>query len=106
MPGISKLGIIMTAFKILGFGGYDAYLISNLMGIHDLIKSIIFYLFYGLYYGIFQTKDLLNIVLSIIFSFIFTYISLIVGSKYIENKLFINLIVIYRILMSVLIFFF
>jgi undecaprenyl-diphosphatase len=103
LPGISRLGIVITAFKILGFEGSDAYLISNLMIIPVLIIAIIYKLpelsvvFLG-------TQDLLKTVLSVIFSFIFTYISLIVGSKYINNNLFINLIIIYRLFLSVLSF--
>lgn len=75
---------------------------SNLMGILVLIIAIIYKL-PGISVVFPGNQYLLKMILSVIFSFIFTYISLIVGSKYINNNLFINFIIIYRLFISFII---
>jgi len=100
IPGVSRAGITMTAARFLKFNRVDSSKISFLLSIPALAGAS----FLGL-------KDALNepieinylIIIAIILSFLFSYITVKFFLSYI-NKFSLNIFVIYRILISIVLF--
>ena len=100
IPGVSRAGITMTAARFLKFNRVDSGKISFLLSIPALAGAS----FLGL-------KDLYNqsieinliVILSVILSFLFSYITVKFFLSYL-NKFSLNIFVIYRIIISIILF--
>ena len=100
IPGVSRAGITMTAARFLKFNRVDSGKISFLLSIPALAGAS----FLGL-------KDLSNqsieinliIILAVILSFLFSYITVKFFLSYL-NKFSLNIFVIYRIIISIILF--
>ena len=100
IPGVSRAGITMTAARFLKFNRVDSSKISFLLSIPALTGAS----FLGL-------KDVLNepielnyvVAIAIILSFIFSYTTIKFFLNYI-NKFSLNIFVIYRIIISLILF--
>ena len=101
IPGVSRAGITMTAARFLKFNRVDSSKISFLLSIPALAGA-----------SLLSIKDIFNqsieinylIIIAIIFSFLFSYITVKFFLIYI-NKFSLNVFVIYRILISFLLFY-
>jgi len=101
IPGVSRAGITITAARILKFNRVDSGKISFLLSIPALCGAS----FLGL-------KDVLNqsvefnylVIIAIILSFIFSFITVKFFLNYID-KFSMNIFVIYRVLISILLFY-
>ena len=100
IPGVSRAGITMTAARFLKFNRVDSGKISFLLSIPALAGAS----FLGL-------KDLSNqsieinliVIFAVILSFLFSYITVKFFLSYL-NKFSLNIFVIYRIIISILLF--
>ena len=100
IPGVSRAGITMTAARFLKFNRVDSGKISFLLSIPALAGAS----FLGL-------KDLSNqsieinliVILAVILSFLFSYITVKFFLNYL-NKFSLNIFVIYRIIISIILF--
>ena len=100
IPGVSRAGITMTAARFLKFNRVDSGKISFLLSIPALAGAS----FLGL-------KDLYNqsieinliVILAVILSFLFSYITVKFFLSYL-NKFSLNIFVIYRIIISIILF--
>tara|TARA_B100001059_G_scaffold14842_1_gene12065 strand:- start:58 stop:825 length:768 start_codon:yes stop_codon:yes gene_type:complete len=100
IPGVSRAGITMTAARFLKFNRVDSGKISFLLSIPALAGAS----FLGL-------KDLSNqsieinliVILAVILSFLFSYITVKFFLSYL-NKFSLNIFVIYRIIISIILF--
>ncbi len=100
IPGVSRAGITMTAARFLKFNRVDTGKISFLLSIPALAGAS----FLGL-------KDLSNqsieinliVILAVILSFLFSYITVKFFLSYL-NKFSLNIFVIYRIIISIILF--
>jgi len=100
IPGVSRAGITMTAARFLKFNRVDSGKISFLLSIPALAGAS----FMGL-------KDLSNqsieinliVILAVILSFLFSYITVKFFLSYL-NKFSLNIFVIYRIIISIILF--
>tara|TARA_B100000427_G_C15507954_1_gene594842 strand:+ start:856 stop:1623 length:768 start_codon:yes stop_codon:yes gene_type:complete len=101
IPGVSRAGITITAGRILGFNRADsskiafylaipALLGASILGIKDLFEQNINFNFLVLF-GVF-------------FSFLFSFLTIKFFIKYIE-KFSLNIFVIYRIILSIILFY-
>ena len=101
VPGVSRAGITMTAARALKFNRVDSSKISFLLSIPALAGAS----FLSLKNLKFQTVEFnLLVLIAIIFSFIFSYMTVKFFLIYI-NKFSLNIFVIYRILISFLLFY-
>ena len=101
IPGVSRTGITITAARILKFNRVDASKISFLLSIPALAGAS----FLSLKNFTIQTIELnLLVVIAVLLSFIFSYITVKYFIIYV-NKFSMNAIVIYRILISLLLFY-
>ena len=100
IPGVSRAGITMTAARFLKFNRVDSGKISFLLSIPALAGAS----FLGL-------KDLSNqsieinliVILAVILSFLFSYVTVKFFLNYL-NKFSLNIFVIYRIIISIILF--
>jgi len=100
IPGVSRAGITMTAARFLNFNRVDSGKISFLLSIPALAGAS----FLGL-------KDVINesieisylVIIAIILSFLFSFITVKFFLKYL-NKFSLNIFVIYRIIISFILF--
>ena len=100
IPGVSRAGITMTAARFLKFNRVDSGKISFLLSIPALAGAS----FLG-------TKDVLNesieinyiVAIAIILSFLFSYTTVKFFLNYL-NKFSLNIFVIYRIIISLILF--
>ena len=102
IPGASRAGIVITGSRLLNFNRFDAAKISFILSIPALLGASILTL-----KDTFVKEEIinLNIISGIIFSYIFSYLTI----KYflIYTKRFsLNIFVIYRILLSSILFYF
>ena len=101
IPGVSRAGVTLTAARFLKFNRVDSSKISFLLSIPALAGAS----FIGL-------KDLDNhsieinylVIASVVLSFLFSYITIKFFINYI-NRFSLNIFVIYRILISLVLFF-
>ena len=101
VPGVSRAGITITAARIFKFNRVDASKISFLLAIPALSGASVLNL-----KNIFEQSVQINylVILAIILSFAFSYLTIKFFLKYIE-KFSLNIFVIYRIFISLLLFF-
>ena len=100
IPGVSRAGITMTAARFLRFNRVDSGKISFLLSIPALAGAS----FLGL-------KDILNqsieisyvVIIAVIFSFLFSFITVKFFLEYL-NKFSLNIFIIYRIIISFILF--
>ena len=102
IPGASRSGIVITGSRLLNFSRFDAAKISFILSIPALLGASILTL-----KDTFLKDEIfdLNIILSIIFSYLFSYLTIKYFLIYMK-KFSLNLFVIYRILLSLIIFYF
>jgi undecaprenyl-diphosphatase len=100
VPGVSRAGITITAGRILKFNRVDASKISFLLSIPALTGASVL----GLK-NVFQQSFEINylIFISIFLSFLFSYFTIKFFLHYI-NKFSLNIFVVYRILISIILF--
>jgi undecaprenyl-diphosphatase len=101
VPGVSRAGITITAARIFKFNRVDASKISFLLAIPALSGASVLNL-----KNIFEQSVQINylVILAIILSFAFSYLTIKFFLKYIK-KFSLNIFVIYRIFISLLLFF-
>ena len=101
VPGVSRAGITITAARIFKFNRVDASKISFLLAIPALSGASVLNL-----KNIFEQSVQINylVILAIILSFVFSYLTIKFFLKYIK-KFSLNIFVIYRIFISLLLFF-
>ena len=100
-PGVSRSGIVITAGRFLNFDRYDAAKISFYLSVPAIAGASFLSL-----KDVFTNDATFNslIILSVILSFIFSYITIKYFLIFIKNFNF-NLFVIYRIILSLFIFY-
>ena len=100
IPGVSRAGITITAARILNFGRVDSSKISFLLSIPALTGASILSL-----KNIFQQSIEINylIFFATVLSFLFSYFTIKFFLYYI-NKFSLNIFVIYRIVISIILF--
>ena len=101
IPGVSRSGITLSAGRFLGFNRVDAAKISFFLSIPTLLAASTL----GIYNIYKEDSPELNFlaVIAVIFSFIFSYITIALFFKFIK-KFTLNLFIIYRIVLSLIIF--
>jgi len=101
IPGVSRSGITLTAGRFLGFDRFDSAKISFFLSIPTLLAASIL----GVYNIYKEDSPELNFlaVIAVIFSFTFSYITIAVFLNFIR-KFTLNVFVIYRIILSLIIF--
>jgi len=100
IPGVSRAGITMTAARFLKFNRVDSGKISFLLSIPALAGAS----FLGLKDASNQPIEISSIVIiAVIFSFLFSYITVKFFLSYL-NKFSLNIFVIYRIIISLILF--
>jgi len=100
IPGVSRAGISITAARFLNFNRVDSSKISFLLSIPALAGAS----FLGLKDAFEQSLDLNYLILiAVILSFIFSYITVKFFLNYLK-KFSLNLFVIYRIIISIILF--
>ena len=102
IPGASRAGIVITGSRFLNFNRYDAAKISFILSIPALLGASVLTL-----KNTFIKEEILNlnIILGIIFSYIFSYLTIKYFLIYTKNFS-LNIFVIYRILLSLILFYF
>ena len=102
IPGASRAGIVMTGSRFLNFDRYDAAKISFILSIPALLGASILTL-----KDVFFKPEILNfnIILGIIFSYIFSYLTIKYFLIY-TKKFSLNIFVVYRVLLSLVLFYF
>ena len=100
IPGVSRAGISITAARFLNFNRVDSSKISFLLSIPALAGAS----FLGLKDAFEQSLDLNYLILfAVILSFLFSYITVKFFLNYLK-KFSLNLFVIYRIIISIVLF--
>ena len=100
IPGVSRAGITMTAARFLKFNRVDSGKISFLLSIPALTGASLL----GLKNAFSEPVDLnLMIITAVILSFLFSYITVKFFLNYL-NKFSLNIFVIYRIIISLILF--
>ena len=100
IPGVSRAGISITAARFLNFNRVDSSKISFLLSIPALAGAS----FLGLKDAFEQSLDLNYLILiAIVLSFLFSYITVKFFLNYLK-KFSLNLFVIYRIIISIILF--
>jgi len=100
IPGVSRAGISITAARFLNFNRVDSSKISFLLSIPALAGAS----FLGLKDAFEQSLDLNYLILiAVILSFLFSYITVKFFLNYLK-KFSLNLFVIYRIIVSIILF--
>ena len=100
IPGVSRAGISITAARFLNFNRVDSSKISFLLSIPALAGAS----FLGLKDAFKQSLDLNYLILiAVILSFLFSYITVKFFLNYLK-KFSLNLFVIYRIIISIILF--
>ena len=102
IPGASRSGIVITGSRFLNFNRFDATKISVILSIPALLGASILTLKDSFF--IEQILNL-NIFFGIFFSYIFSYLTIKYFLIYIKNFS-LNIFVIYRILLSLVLFYF
>ena len=102
IPGASRAGIVITGSRFLKFNRYDAAKISFILSIPALLGASILTLKDSFVKG---EIIYLNIILGIIFSYIFSYLTIKYFLIYKKNFS-LNIFVIYRVLLSLILFYF
>ncbi|MDC1224129.1 undecaprenyl-diphosphate phosphatase [Pelagibacteraceae bacterium] len=100
IPGVSRAGITITAARLFGFNRFDSSKISFLLAIPAISGASILQLknFFG------QNFELNYLILiSVTLSFLFSYFTIKFFLNYI-NKFSLNIFVIYRIIISIILF--
>ena len=101
IPGVSRAGIAITAARFLKFNRVDSSKISFLLAIPALTGAS----FLGLKDALNQTIEINYLILvSIVLSFLFSYMTVKFFLSYI-NKFSLNIFVIYRIVISLVLFY-
>ncbi len=102
IPGASRAGIVITGSRFLNFNRYDAAKISFILSIPALLGASVLTL-----KDSFVKEEIinLNIILGIIFSYIFSYLTIKYFLIYTKNFS-LNVFVIYRVLLSSILFYF
>tara|TARA_B100000927_G_scaffold79576_1_gene63547 strand:+ start:165 stop:932 length:768 start_codon:yes stop_codon:yes gene_type:complete len=101
IPGVSRAGISITAARFLNFNRVDSSKISFLLSIPALAGAS----FLGLKDAFEQSLDLNYLILiAVILSFLFSYITVKFFLNYI-NKFSLNIFIIYRIIISFVLFY-
>jgi len=100
IPGVSRAGITMTAARFLKFNRVDSGKISFLLSIPALAGAS----FLGLKDAFFETIEISYVVIiAVILSFLFSYTTVKFFLGYL-NKFSLNIFVIYRIIISLILF--
>ena len=102
IPGASRSGVVITGSRFLNFSRYEATKISFILSIPALLGASILTLKDSFF--IEQTFNL-NILVGVFFSYIFSYLTIKYFFIYIKNFS-LNIFVIYRILLSLVLFYF
>ncbi len=102
IPGASRSGIVITGSRFLNFSRYDAAKISFILSIPALLGASLLTL-----KDTFIKQEVLNLnlILGIIFSYIFSYLTIKYFLIYTKNFS-LNIFVIYRVLLSLILFYF
>ena len=100
IPGVSRAGITITAARLFGFNRFDSSKISFLLAIPAIAGASVLQLKNAVGQG-FDFNYLIRI--SITLSFLFSYFTVKFFLKYI-NKFSLNVFVIYRIIISIILF--
>ena len=102
IPGASRAGIVITGSRFLNFNRYDAAKISFILSIPALLGASVLAI-----KDSFVKEDMINsnIILGIIFSYIFSYLTIKYFLIYTKNFS-LNIFVIYRVLLSLVLFYF
>ena len=100
IPGVSRAGITITAARFFKFNRFDSSKISFLLAIPAITGASVFQLKNALVES-FEINYL--IIISIILSFLFSYYTVKYFLEYI-NKFSLNVFVIYRIIISIILF--
>ena len=102
IPGASRAGIVITGSRFLNFNRYDAAKISFILSIPALLGASVLAI-----KDSFVKEDMINsnIILGIIFSYIFSYLTIKYFLIYAKNFS-LNIFVIYRVLLSLVLFYF
>ena len=100
IPGVSRAGITLTAARFLGFSRVESSKIAFFLAIPALSGAIFLNL-----KDIFQQSFEINflVILAVFFSFVFSYITIKYFLIFI-NKFLLNIFVIYRLLISLILF--
>tara|TARA_B100002051_G_scaffold228552_1_gene225180 strand:+ start:204 stop:971 length:768 start_codon:yes stop_codon:yes gene_type:complete len=102
IPGASRSGIVITGSRFLNFSRHDAAKISFILSIPALLGASVL----TLKDSFFNEQSFnLNIFFGIFFSYIFSYLAIKYFLIYIKNFS-LNIFVIYRILLSLVLFYF
>ena len=102
IPGASRAGIVITGSRFLNFNRYDAAKISFILSIPALLGASVLTL-----KDSFVKEEMINsnIILGIIFSYVFSYLTIKYFLIYTKNFS-LNIFVIYRVLLSLILFYF
>ena len=102
IPGASRAGIVITGSRFLNFNRYDATKISFILSIPALLGASMLTL-----KDSFVKEEMINsnIILGIIFSYVFSYLTIKYFLIYTKNFS-LNIFVIYRMLLSLILFYF
>ena len=101
IPGASRAGIVITGSRFLKFNRYDAAKISFILSIPALLGASLLTL-----KDSFVKEEInSNIILGIIFSYIFSYLTINYFLIY-TKKFSLNIFVIYRVMLSLILFYF
>ena len=102
IPGASRAGIVITGSRFLNFNRFDAAKISFILSIPALLGASVLTL-----KDTFVKEEIINlsIISGIIFSYIFSYLTIKYFLIYTKNFS-LNVFVIYRILLSLILFYF
>ena len=102
IPGASRAGIVITGSRFLNFNRYDAAKISFILSIPALLGASVLTL-----KDSFVKEEIIhsNIVLGIFFSYVFSYLTIKYFLIYTKNFS-LNIFVIYRMLLSLILFYF
>ena len=102
IPGASRAGIVITGSRFLNFNRFDAAKISFILSIPALLGASVLTL-----KDTFVKEEIINlsIISGIIFSYIFSYLTIKYVLIYTKNFS-LNVFVIYRILLSLILFYF
>jgi undecaprenyl-diphosphatase len=100
MPGVSRAGITITAARLFGFSRFDSSKISFLLAIPAITGASVLQLKSAIGQS-FEFNYL--IIISITLSFLFSYFTIKFFLEYI-NKFSLNVFVIYRIIISIILF--
>jgi len=102
IPGASRAGIVITGSRFLNFNRYDAAKISFILSIPALLGASVLTL-----KDSFVKEEIINsyIILGVFFSYIFSYLTIKYFLIYTKNFS-LNIFVIYRVLLSLILFYF